>query len=608
MVMVSTDSDAVDYDSDFEEASDDNEASRGVSAAELRKSSGSVNPKPRRAPTRGSSSRQGQVAEETLDGSMSEHLPPCSKQGRRSRPRPEEEPRVVTPAPVSEETSFELMGSGQLGAGGSNPPTGRRLVRGRISVGDPQGDSDGRRPGTGDSTGRNGTGGGSTASRPLWLQHDDTRGLQRHVSPNRGATKTQSSGGDPLHRGGTGDLVALPRAPACPRQLSRGSDCSARGAGVPLDRPPSAAGLGRGLRRPSDPDPYGLGAAGPSGTRAGGSRSRPPGGDSDFDAENGRAATADVDQRKIKRLQQEISRLSQRLKEAELYSSQDEGIPVFTLDEVEVGCQIAQGGFSSVHFATWRSTPCALKKIFDPVITAELREEFENEVKMLRRLRHPNVIILMAVCRQPPALSILTELVAGGSLFEVLHGPPAQGKSTPKTVSCEPSQLLPVLQQSGGALAYLHAMLVVHRDVKSQNVLLTPGRRPIAKLCDFGLARVRSELCTGSMQWAGTACYMAPELFAKRKYTEAVDVFAFGVMLWETVSAEIPHANLEAVDIAHRVQHKDAAGLSLSHSWPKSLKALLRATLSVQAEDRPSMVSVVEKLQQVVLDFPAVDD
>jgi serine/threonine protein kinase len=326
--------------------------------------------------------------------------------------------------------------------------------------------------------------------------------------------------------------------------------------------------------------------------------------DPDFDAD-ARLGTADGGDRKIKRLQQEIQRLTARLKEAELFSSQDEGLPVFNLDEVEVGVQIGQGGFSSVHQAHWRSTPCSLKKIFDPVITDELKSEFENEVKMLRRLRHPNVIIIMAVCRVAPALSILTEFVGGGSLFELLHGPPHTRKRN--SIDCEPSSLLPVMRQTSAALAFLHAMLVAHRDIKSHNVLLTPGQFPVAKLCDFGLARPVSELCTGTMQWAGTPSYMAPELFDKRRYTEAVDIFAFGVMLWEVMSTEIPHYNMEPADIAHRVKTKDAAGLPLQHAWPKSLKALLKTSMAVQAEDRPTMISIGDQLQAIILEFPPQD-
>lgn len=308
----------------------------------------------------------------------------------------------------------------------------------------------------------------------------------------------------------------------------------------------------------------------------------------------------------MKRLQQEIQRLTGRLKEAEMFSAQDEGLPTFSLEEVELGCQIGQGGFCTVHSAIWQCTPCAVKKIFDPVITDELRSEFETEIRMLKRLRHPNVVTLMAVCRVPPALSILTEFVDGGTLFELLHGPP-QARRPGGPGECGPATVLPIVQQCANALAYLHAVRVVHRDVKSQNVLLARGTRPVAKFCDFGLARMKSELCTGTMQWAGTACYMAPELFQKRKYTEAVDVFAFGVLLWEAVSTEIPHANMEAEDIAHRVQHKDCAGLALTHAWPTAFKALLRASLAAQYDVRPSMADVAGQLPRIVLEFPGPD-
>jgi len=309
------------------------------------------------------------------------------------------------------------------------------------------------------------------------------------------------------------------------------------------------------------------------------------------------------DDRKVKRLQQEIQRLTQRLKEADLYSAQDDKLPKFTLDEVDIGRQIAQGGFSSVHVATWRCTRCALKKIFDPVITEELKMDFENEVRMLRLLRHPHVVTLMAVCRVPPALSVLTEMVMGGSLFELLHSPSAQRSDA--RIPAEPAYTFPLVLQGASAVAYMHSMLVVHRDIKSQNLLLTEGSRPIAKWCDFGLARMVSELCTGTMQWAGTACYMAPELFAKRRYNEMVDVFAFGTMIWEVASVEIPHANLDPEEIATRVQGADGAGLAMMHSWPKSLKPLLRKALALKPECRPSMLAIAGELTKIAAEFAA---
>eukprot|EP00929_Paragymnodinium_shiwhaense_P119444 TRINITY_DN91341_c0_g1_i1.p1 TRINITY_DN91341_c0_g1~~TRINITY_DN91341_c0_g1_i1.p1 ORF type:complete len:624 (-),score=70.14 TRINITY_DN91341_c0_g1_i1:5-1822(-) len=474
---------------------------------------------------------------------------------------------------------------------GSDAGLGRRVVRGKVSVAGHEGPSaemmprlgsiggTGVRPNSGESqasgrvprplaaggsagfAGVAGTGetqSAAVSSKPLWLQHDESSGLaSRHRDPFGDA--------HPARLGGASGPV------------SNGVRAASRG----LDAPGSGAAQAGSSRR---------GVAGLPSRRH----------ESDEETAGG-----DGDDRKLKRLQGEIQRLTQRLKEAELFSVQDEGLACFILDDVDVHCQIAQGGFSSVHTATWHGTRCALKKIFDPVITEELRSEFENEVRMLRRLRHPNVVTLMAVCRKPPALSILTEYVAGGSLSDLIHGPPhSRARDAPPA---EPWLLLPIAREAASALAYMHAMLVVHRDVKSQNVLLTPGQRPTAKLCDFGLARMKSELGTGTMQWAGTPSYMAPELFAKMRYNEAVDVFAMGVMLWEVVSLELPHANLEPADIYSRVKKKDGAGLAVPASWPKCLKILLRSAMAVQAESRPTMTHLVHDLQDVIHAFPAPD-
>lgn len=94
-----------------------------------------------------------------------------------------------------------------------------------------------------------------------------------------------------------------------------------------------------------------------------------------------------------------------------------------------------------------------------------------------------------------------------------------------------------------------------------------------------------------------------------------MDVFAYGTMLWEAAAVEIPHANLEPADIAHRGQTKEAAGLPLEHSWPKTLKNLLKMALSAsrlsllrgevaeaQPEKRPKMMLVVREMEQIIRD------
>jgi len=461
-------------------------------------------------------------------------VPPSKQEPLRATSQHSMTASPVTPSPVHST-------SGLLGETGG---AGRRPVRAKVSVaGRPDQAPDHHRsdsiprPGTGDSGGRH-LAAAQRDSKPIWLQGGSASdGSRRNVAGD-------TLGTNHIPRAASRDL-ALPRSQTSSNTRNQGIDV----------------------------DVFGVDAS--------------------------RAGTADGgDARKVKRLQQEVQRLSARLKEAELVSPQEDGLPTFTLEDIELGYQIGQGGFSSVHHAVWHCTPVSVKKIFDPVITDELRGEFENEVRMLRRLRHPNIITLMAVCRVPPALSILTEFMDGGSLFELLHGAPKS--KSPNTPECELATLLPIMHQSAVALAHMHAMCIVHRDVKSHNVLLTAGKQPLVKLCDFGLARMKSELCTGSMQWAGTAAYMAPELFAKKRYTETVDVFAFGVMLWEVLSMEIPHANMDPADIARRVQHKDVAGLAIAHGWPKALKALIRACLAVNAESRPVMDAIVADVRAAI--------
>merc|ERR1719229_890286 len=109
------------------------------------------------------------------------------------------------------------------------------------------------------------------------------------------------------------------------------------------------------------------------------------------------------------------------------------------------------------------------------------------------------------------------------------------------------------------------------------------------------------------MQWAGTPAYMAPELFSKKRYAEPVDVFAFGTMIWEVAATELPHANLDPSDIAHRTQKQDGAGLPITHTWPKTLKNLINTTLSVEATSRPTMEKVARCLESVIMDLLSSD-
>jgi len=302
------------------------------------------------------------------------------------------------------------------------------------------------------------------------------------------------------------------------------------------------------------------------------------------------------EQRKAKRLERDNQKLQERMRESSMATGGGSA-PHFELSEVVEGEVLSKsGGFSVIYHATWHGTPVALKKLFDPSNSAENLAEFDNEVQKLEKLRHPNILLLLAVHRKPPALSLITEIVAGGSMYQMLHSPNSF-KNSPGTMLPVPiTEMIGIDEQTALGLTFLHARGIAHRDVKPHNVLLSPHLE--VKICDFGLARMKSELMTGAMQFAGTPQYMAPEVLQQLKYTEKVDVFAFGTLLWECMAVDIPFANLDVPEIRELVY--SGKMLQIPRDTPASIQAIIKACWTVDQNTRPTMAHVLDQIRSVL--------
>ena len=286
---------------------------------------------------------------------------------------------------------------------------------------------------------------------------------------------------------------------------------------------------------------------------------------------------------KVNRLQSEINRLK-NIKETMNTKNILHFVNKISFNSLGLGKKIGQGGFSEIYESQWLGIPVAVKVIFDPKITEELLEEFNNEIEKLFILRHPYIIQLYGITDKEKSqkLAVITELAPKGSLFDYLHKNP----KTKNNLSLEFKNK--ITNQLICTMAYIHSRGYVHRDLKTQNILL--DKNLDIKLCDFGLTKLKSELNSGSGQFAGTPCYMAPELFDRKFYDDKIDVFAFGTVLWEIYTQKIPYANCDAMEIKQKVTKGEE--LYCSSIVPKQIANLIQKCRCVKASDRPSFEEI----------------
>ncbi|CAN6177354.1 unnamed protein product [Urochloa humidicola] len=206
--------------------------------------------------------------------------------------------------------------------------------------------------------------------------------------------------------------------------------------------------------------------------------------------------------------------------------------------------EAATGKFSESNVLGVGGFGCVYKAVFDGGVTAavkrlegggpECEKEFENELDLLVRIRHPNIVSLLGFCVHEGNHYIVYELMEKGSLDTQLHGP-SHGSALSWHIRMK------IALDMARGLEYLHEHCsppVIHRDLKSSNILLDSDFN--AKISDFGLAVTSGNIDKGSMNLSGTLGYVAPEYLLDGKLTEKSDVYAFGVVLLELLMGRKP--------------------------------------------------------------------
>lgn len=237
-----------------------------------------------------------------------------------------------------------------------------------------------------------------------------------------------------------------------------------------------------------------------------------------------------------------------------------------------------------------------------------LLQDFRLEVTMLNRLRHPNIVLFLGAVTQLPKLSILTEFCHGGSLFNALRK-----RSWRTCVSLQDLRL--VARHIARGVCYLHANNIIHRDLKSQNLLLdrpVDEGCPVIKVADFGLSRNFNKLGVGTVHTTGSVAgvmtsetgtyrWMAPEMIRHEPYNEKVDVYSYGVVLWELFSCEIPFHSLSPIQAAYAVADKhvrpkcDSKTVEIPVAWER----LIQQCWHRSSHQRPRFNQVLDILDEM---------
>lgn len=157
----------------------------------------------------------------------------------------------------------------------------------------------------------------------------------------------------------------------------------------------------------------------------------------------------------------------------------------------------------------------------------------------------------IAACKKPPVYCIITEYMSQGTLRMYLN------KKEPYSLSVE--TILRLALDISRGMEYLHSQGVIHRDLKSNNLLLNDEMR--VKVADFGTSCLETQ-CREAKGNMGTYRWMAPEMIKEKPYTRKVDVYSFGIVLWELTTALLPFQGMTPVQAAFAVAEKVGSFLS----------------------------------------------
>ncbi|KAI7845368.1 hypothetical protein COHA_001075 [Chlorella ohadii] len=240
--------------------------------------------------------------------------------------------------------------------------------------------------------------------------------------------------------------------------------------------------------------------------------------------------------------------------------------------------QLGTGAFGTCYKGLYHGQQLVAVKVLHRVEERRRGEEFEREVALLKTLRDRNIVQFIGACLEGPTPMLVTEFMEFGDLWRAL---PLKNAADQRIFAWA-KRGRRVLFDVAKGLYYLHQRRIVHLDLKSANILLS--RHGTAKICDIGMARVLGNKEYLSMlSGMGTFAWSAPEVLSGKRCTEKVDLYSYGVVIWEVCTGDVPVRGEMRPLVAPR-------------DCPQEVVDLFNRCVSERPEERPTAAELLTTL------------
>ena len=276
------------------------------------------------------------------------------------------------------------------------------------------------------------------------------------------------------------------------------------------------------------------------------------------------------------------------------------GLQIIRNADLEELMELGSGTYGTVYHGKWRGTDVAIKRIKKSCFAGRsseqerLAKDFWREAQILSNLHHPNVLAFYGIVPDGAGgtLATVTEYMVNGSLRHVL---------VKNSRLLDRRKKLIIAMDAAFGMEYLHSKNIVHFDLKCDNLLvnLRDPQRPICKVGDFGLSRIkRNTLVSGGVR--GTLPWMAPELLNgnSSRVSEKVDVFSFGISMWELLTGEEPYADMHCGAIIGGIV-KNTLRPPIPERCDPEWRKLMEECWSRDPEFRPSFTEITSRLRSM---------